>query len=73
MKTPTQVFSCEFGKIFEETFFKKDLRETASVVSLLETFLLSSEVGKNGFSDYYIFLKHFCGIFLTLHSSAKNS
>ena len=32
-ETTTQVFSCEYGEIFENTYFEEHLRTTASVLT----------------------------------------
>ena len=31
-ETPTQVFSCEYCKIFKNTYFEENLRATASAI-----------------------------------------
>ena len=51
---PTEVFSCEICKIFENTYFEKHLRTTASkIIQTLAIFILSTLTHFMQYSSFY--------------------
>ena len=48
-ETLTQVFSCEYGKIWKNTYFKEHLRTAASVTTSFDQnfFALNSQICQN--------------------------